>query len=63
MASRVMRVKMARWRRHMDSLVTGFWAWCWDMLELLADMAAIVLVGALAGAGFGWGLALIRAWL
>ena len=32
-----------------------------DTLELLAGMTAIVLVGCLAGAGFGVGLAIITA--
>ena len=34
-----------------------------ERLDLLAGMAAIMLVGALAGAGFGWGLALVSALL
>ena len=34
-----------------------------ECMELLAGMAAIMLVGVLAGAGFGWGLALISIWL
>lgn len=45
---RVKRSRKNRWRECMD---------------LLTGMAAIVLVGVLAGAGFGWGLALISVWL
>lgn len=61
MANRVMRVKMARYRRHMDNLVSGAWAWCLDMLELIATIAAIMVIAVPAGIGFGWGLALITA--
>lgn len=58
-----MRVKMARWRRHMDGLLSGVWSVCCDVIGLLASMAAIVLAAILAGIGFGWGMALISAWL
>lgn len=35
---------------------------CCDVIGLLASMAAIVLAAILAGAGFGWGMALISIW-
>lgn len=61
MRRRVMRVKMARWRRHMDSLVSGAWAWCLDILEFLVTIAVILVIAVPAGIGFGWGLALAAA--
>ena len=33
------------------------------VFDLICSMAIIVILGALAGAGFGWGLALISVWL
>lgn len=61
MHSRVMRVKMARYRRHIGSLFSSVWDVCCEVLELLETVAMILLIAVPAGIGFGWGLALITA--
>lgn len=67
MNDRVTRVKCARFKRDRNVWLSGIAYTIIDMVvrvfDLICSMAIIVILGALAGAGFGWGLALVSAWL
>ena len=67
MSNNVMRVKSARFRRDRNVWLSGIAYTIINMVvrvfDLICSMAIIVILGALAGAGFGWGMAMISVWM
>ena len=67
MSNRVMRVKSARFKRDRNEWLADIVYTIIDMVvrvfDLICSMAIIVILGALAGAGFGWGMAMISVWM
>lgn len=59
----VRRVKIARYQRHRSQLFDSCLDVCAEVAELVATVAAILLIAVPAGIGFGWGLALAAVWL